>query len=112
MLRRVIFNLSTNAVKFTRKQEETQIEIDSINNDENATYFVKYNGIGFNMCYYDKLFGVFSRLHSGSDYEGTCVGLAIVARIVPRRGGRVRADAKADKGATFFFTRESVKANK
>jgi PAS domain S-box-containing protein len=104
MLRRVIFNLISNAVKFTRKQEEAQIEIGSINNDGNTTYFVRDNGVGFDMCYYDKLFGVFSRLHSESEYEGTGVGLAIVARIVHRHGGSVWAEAKVDKGATFFFT--------
>jgi len=106
MLRRVIFNLISNAVKFTRKREEAQIEIGSINNGENTTYFVKDNGVGFDMCYYDKLFGVFSRLHSESDYEGTGVGLTIAARIVHRHGGSVWAEADVGKGAAFYFTLE------
>jgi PAS domain S-box-containing protein len=104
MLKQVFFNLISNAVKFTRKKKEAQVEICSINNKGITTYFVKDNGVGFDMRYYGKLFGVFSRLHSESDYEGTGVGLALVQRIVHRHKGRVWAEAEVDKGATFYFT--------
>jgi PAS domain S-box-containing protein len=104
MLRRVFFNLISNAVKYTRKKEESRIDIGSINNEGMVTYFVKDNGVGFDMRYSGKLFGVFSRLHSESDYEGTGVGLAIVARIVHRHGGSVWAEADVGKGAAFYFT--------
>jgi PAS domain S-box-containing protein len=104
MMKRVFFNLLSNAVKFTRKKEVAHIDIGSINNEGKTAYFVKDNGVGFDMHYSDKLFGVFSRLHSESDYEGTGVGLALVARIVHRHGGSVWAEAEVDKGATFYFT--------
>ena len=104
MVQEVLVNLLSNAVKFTRKREMANIEIGGNVSDGYATYYVKDNGVGFDMAEADKLFGVFQRLHSADDYEGTGVGLAIVQRIITHHGGRVWADSEPDKGATFYFT--------
>ena len=104
LIRQVLFNLISNAVKFTKNRKPGIIEITSYAEPDKVVYRVKDNGVGFDMGFYEKLFGVFQRLHSNEDYEGTGVGLAIVHRIVQRHGGRVWAEGKVDEGATFYFT--------
>jgi PAS domain S-box-containing protein len=103
MLKQVFFNLISNAIKYTRKKETARIEIGSFDRDGITTYFVKDDGVGFDMLRSGKLFGVFQRLHSESDFEGTGVGLALVQRIVRKHGGSIWAEAEVDKGATFYF---------
>jgi PAS domain S-box-containing protein len=104
LLKQVYVNLISNAIKYSRKRAGARIEIGCKDDNGPPTYFVRDNGVGFEMKYADKLFGVFQRLHRAEEYEGTGVGLAIVQRIVNRHGGRVWADAAIDKGATFYFT--------
>jgi light-regulated signal transduction histidine kinase (bacteriophytochrome) len=103
MLRLVFGNLISNAVKFTRSRPTAQIEIGSLNHQPNeVVVFIKDNGVGFDMKYKDKLFGVFQRLHLQEAFEGTGIGLATVERVVHRLGGRVWAESSVDHGATFF----------
>lgn len=103
LIKQVWVNLISNAIKYSSLREEPIIEIGSFRDGEETIYMVKDNGVGFNMNYSSKLFGVFQRLHKISEYPGTGVGLAIVKRIVLKHGGRVWANAEPDRGATFYF---------
>ena len=103
LVNQVIMNLLTNAFKYTKRRKTAVIEVGGMCEENETIYYLKDNGIGFDERYADKLFGVFQRLQSGDEYEGTGVGLAIVKRIIQRHGGRVWAEGKVDGGATFFF---------
>lgn len=104
LLKQVYANLLSNALKFTRNREVAVIEVGCRRMADENVYFVKDNGVGFDMRYAEKVFGVFQRLHRAEEYEGTGVGLAIVQRILHRHGGRIWAEAEVDRGAVFYFT--------
>ena len=123
LLKQVYINLISNAIKFTRTCNNALIEVgscvasppvvDGQERPERLCYFVRDNGVGFDMRYYGKIFGVFQRLHKPEEYEGTGVGLAIVRRVIEKHGGQIWAESKPNSGATFyFFLREEQNDNK
>ena len=104
LVKQAWMNLISNAVKFSGKREKPVVEVNGYENETECVYSVRDNGAGFDMRYYDKLFGVFQRLHSAAEFPGTGVGLAIVQRVITRHGGRVWAESKVGEGAAFYFS--------
>jgi PAS domain S-box-containing protein len=104
LIRQVFQNLISNALKYSRPRSPAVIEIGRTEKEGETVIFVKDNGVGFDMRYMDKLFGVFQRLHLAEEFEGTGIGLATVERIIKKHGGRVWVEAELDRGATFYFT--------
>lgn len=104
LIKQVWVNLISNAIKYSKHKPKIIIEIDSYNKDNMIVYSVKDNGAGFDMQYYDKLFGVFQRLHSQEEFEGTGIGLAIVQKIIQRHNGTAWAESKINEGASFYFS--------
>jgi signal transduction histidine kinase len=111
LIKQVFYNLLSNAVKYTRPRHPAIIEAGQLVREDQTVVFIRDNGVGFNMKYAHKLFGVFERLHRREDFEGTGVGLATVQRIVHKHGGRIWAEAKIEQGATFFFTLPSARSD-
>lgn len=104
MLRAVLENLLRNAWKFTGKHPTARIEFGLTQKEDHLVYFVRDDGVGFDMAYADKLFGAFQRLHSIAEFPGTGIGLATVQRIIHRHGGKIWVEGEVGRGATFCFT--------
>jgi len=104
MLKQVFINMISNAFKYTGRKEKAVIEIGSYEKDKQSVYYVKDNGAGFDMKYYDKLYGVFQRLHSSNEFEGTGVGLAIIQRIINKHSGSAWAEGIVNQGASFYIS--------
>jgi two-component system sensor kinase len=103
LIRIVLSQLVSNAIKFSCDREKPVVEVGSVMDGSQIIYYVRDNGVGFNMEYSGKLFGLFQRLHKPAEFEGTGVGLAVVQRIVGKHGGKVWFEAELNKGATFYF---------
>jgi len=104
MIRQVIINLLSNALKYTRPRQEARIEIGGAAKEGANVYYVKDNGVGFDGDKATNLFNMFHRLHSSQEFEGTGVGLVIAQRVVTKHGGRIWAEGKINEGATFYFS--------
>jgi len=111
LIKQVWINLISNAIKYSRNQPAIHIEIGAYEKNNEVVYYVKDNGAGFDMQYYDKLFGVFQRLHSQEEFEGTGIGLAIVQKIVHRHNGTVWAESTLNEGACFYFSLPAIEAS-
>lgn len=104
LMRQVLVNLLSNALKFTRQREAAVIELGALTQRDDTVYFIRDNGVGFDMAHADRLFETFTRLHRQEEFEGTGVGLSIVQGVIERHGGRIWVDAHPGQGATFYFT--------
>lgn len=111
LIKQVFVNLISNALKFSSQNPEPAIHIGSYPEPDSIVYYIRDNGVGFDMKFYDKLFGVFQRLHNPDEFPGTGIGLAIVKRIIIRHGGKVWAEGKVNQGATFYFSLPDTTTN-
>jgi len=110
LLRQVFLNLIANAFKFSRHSPKPMVEIGGREEKNENVYYVKDNGVGFDMAYVHKLFGVFQRLHNEEEFEGTGIGLSIVSRVIHRHGGKVWGEGQVNGGASFSFSLPKIKS--